>query len=84
MTTDSVMYVFGSGVIATLSGSVAYLFKLVLDNKKEIQNELDECQEDRKKLWNELDECQEDRKKLWEEIAKLKYTLLNRNPSIES
>jgi len=70
MTTDSVMYVFGSGVIATLSGSVAYLFKLVLDNKKEIQNELDECQEDRKKLW--------------EEIAKLKYTLLNRNPSIES
>ncbi len=70
MTTDSVVYILGSGVIASLSGSVAYLFKLVLDNKKEIQTELDECQEDRKKLWDE--------------IAKLKYTLMNRKPSIES
>lgn len=70
MTTDSVVYILGSGVIASLSGSVAYLFKLVLDNKKEIQIELNECQEDRKKLWDE--------------IAKLKYTLMNRKPSIES
>ncbi len=70
MTTDSVVYILGSGVIASLSGSVAYLFKLVLDNEKEFQAELHECQEDRKKLWDE--------------IAKLKYTLMNRKPGIES
>jgi hypothetical protein len=37
--------------VTALAGTIAYLFKLFYESRKEILTELRDCQQDREKLW---------------------------------
>jgi len=65
---ENYFMLLGTGVITTLCGSVAYLYKQGLDDRMALRKELDECQTDRQKLW-------EEQAKIWERVARVERKL---------
>lgn len=65
---ENYFMLLGTGVITTLCGSVAFLYKQGLEDRHALRKELDECQTDRQKLW-------EEQAKIWERMASVERQL---------
>jgi hypothetical protein len=65
---ENYFMLLGTGVITTLCGSVAYLYKQAMEDRAALRRELDECQTDRQKLW-------EAQAQIWERVARVERKL---------
>jgi hypothetical protein len=72
MSQDSIVYVFGTGVIGVLVSVVGYLYR---SNEAERKTYRTEWNEYRAKTELDLAECRKDREKLWEQISQLRCSI---------